>query len=299
MINVARWQRKISEKKMATVKAEEEVVVGGVNALVLWPEGADKSQAQAHKKRSFKCVFLLHGRLGTRAHVRDAAEEFRRLGLMAVLVDNPNHGARLVDAARNGAWRNNASHSTDMYAQMVASVRDVQALVDFLPALLGVTLERTAVFGISQGGHTALLAMAAEPRLDVCVSVISSGDYKLNMELRYERLQASAAKSEPPFEVPAFSELYPDALDATVERYDPIRNTERLAAGGRPMLLLNGRADKLVPLACNVKLLKALAPLYEAQGAADQLCHTVFDGVGHETTPEMVAASKDWLKARL
>ena len=50
--------------------------------------------------------------------------------------------------------------------------------------------------------------------------------------------------------------FWPAATAAMVEKFDPIRNLDRL--GERPCLLLNGAADPLVPTVSNANLVAAL-----------------------------------------
>ncbi|GBG27300.1 cGMP-specific 3',5'-cyclic phosphodiesterase [Hondaea fermentalgiana] len=255
---------------------------------------------EAARKRGVEVVFLMHGRLGKREHVLRHAVRFAERGFMAVYWDNPNHGRRILDASRNNAWNaGNLQHATDMYAQMLGALRDLQMFLDFLPALLSVNFLRTGIFGISQGGHTTLVMMGQEPRIDVCVSLISSGDYMVNMQRRYEALRASAsdAQKDTNTSLPSFDTLVPGALQRTLDRYDPIRNVDAVATGCRPILMVNGGADDLVPLECNTKLHAALEPLYTSKSG--NLQHLVLEGVKHATPEPMIQAAEDWFETHL
>mmetsp|Transcript_21644 Transcript_21644/g.42508 ORF Transcript_21644/g.42508 Transcript_21644/m.42508 type:complete len:302 (+) Transcript_21644:84-989(+) len=292
----------------------ETVVVGGLEACVVWPQDDSRSKQAADdeteigapdskvvsraREHGVEVVFLIHGRLGKRKHVQRHALRFAKNGYMAIFWDNPNHGDRLLDVKRNHAWdKENTQHATDMYAQMLGAHRDVQMMLDILPSILQVNFLRTGIFGISQGGHTALLIMANEPRMDVCVSLISSGDYLLNMQKRYAMLKEKAKESGAV--VPSFESLVPPALLRTIEHYDPIHNVENVAAGARPILMVNGGADVLVPVECNVKLNAALKPLYESAQKPSHLQHTILPGVEHATPEPMIQAAEDWFNTHL
>jgi len=272
-------------------RMEQKVVVGATEVMLV--SGVDL-------RPPLSVVFVLHGRLGSRGDVVDLARQIRdQVGCVVAICDNPNHGARLFDEARNKAWPENEQHACDMYGQMLASMRDMQTMIDVLPGILGAEIGRTGVLGISQGGHTALLAFAHEPRLDVCCSLISSGDYELNMKKRYERLVAKAEKKGLPTP-PPFEKLFPATLaNGAVKIYDPINNVSKLAAKARPILMQNGKDDTLVPLECNLKLHGELEKEYEKIGRKEKLKHIVYENCKHETPPKMIGDAIDWLRSSL
>lgn len=195
------------------------------------------------------------------------------------------------------------SNGVHMYSQMCSTLREIQLVIDFLPCILSqqishLEIKSWGVLGFSLGGHSALLAFTHEHRLQACVSVISAGDYVLNLTKRYESMgELTKRKNLPP--LPKFSFLFPPALHRAVERLDPISNVAALAEGCRPLLVMNGGADKLVPLECNQKLHKELAPMYEKRGKSTNLKHIIFDGVKHEVTDEMTQQSLRWLVEHL
>jgi len=181
-------------------------------------------------------VFLLHGRTGKKENLDAKARTFAALGFLCCYWDLPNHVERMLEPRRNEGWdKRNRTHAADMYGQMLQSVKEISLMIDLLPTLLGLSFARTAVFGISQGGHAALLAFTAESRLDVCVSLIGSGDYKLNMVKRYSELVSGSPMLELS-DLPDFEALFPKALADVVEANDPITHVEELAKGECTMI---------------------------------------------------------------
>mmetsp|Transcript_16759 Transcript_16759/g.47810 ORF Transcript_16759/g.47810 Transcript_16759/m.47810 type:complete len:305 (-) Transcript_16759:343-1257(-) len=294
-----------------SARAGDQVLVGATEVQVDWPEGWDAAVAERAQRLAadakvsgpplrptpppVTAVLLLHQRMGRKEDLDAFARRVTEAGMMAVRWDAPNHGARLIDESANSHWlQGNLANATDMYAQMTSTLREIQVVLDFLPAKLAVDFAKVAVVGFSQGGHAALLAFTNEPRIDVCVSALSAGDYLLNMTKRFEYFNAIAARKGMD-RLPPFGALFPDALNRVVTRLDPVHNTERLADGARPLLLLNGGADKLVPVECNAGLVRKLEPLYQSADAAEALRHIIYNGVRHEVTPEIEADSLAWL----
>ena len=221
-------------------------------------------------------VFVTHGRGGNVTHTFGTCRELAAAGLLAIGVEQRNHGRRMVDAQLN------TDNPADvLYALILGTVRDISLLLDFLPARLGRPLDRVGLTGGSLGGHVTQLAMAQDDRITVGASLIGSGDFRRLMELR-------AAKYQLPAE--DFATFYPPALDELVRRCDPIQHPERFA--DRPLLMTNGEADDIVQLECNQRFEAAVRPHYTHP---DRLRLSVYPGVGHATPPEMCAEANAWL----
>mmetsp|Transcript_9879 Transcript_9879/g.16184 ORF Transcript_9879/g.16184 Transcript_9879/m.16184 type:complete len:317 (+) Transcript_9879:168-1118(+) len=300
------------------------VVVGGVETVIVFPPEDGKGDASGgglepvakricrsperlngtkigkdceNRLESANVVFLLHGRKAKKEkRIAVHALKMAKTGLVCIYSDSPNHGERILDSSINESWKEgNWEHSIDMYSQMITSLREMQVQIDFLPSILNITFTKIGVYGISQGGHAALICMTNEPRIDVCVSIISSGDYYLNMKKRYSAL-ITDTESRDLLEVPEFAELYPDSLAEVVERFDPIKNVERLSKHTRPILMLNGGSDTLVPAECNINLFKALKPYYAEANCPENLNIRMYDGVKHTVTEMMLEESLQFLQ---
>jgi dienelactone hydrolase len=126
-------------------------------------------------------VFVVHGHGGAAQDVHEYCRDLASAGMVAVALDQRNHGRRLVDADANAGWGTSAP--ADMYSHFIGSALDVSLLVDMLPARLGLDTSRPGVTGFSLGGHAALAAMVSDERIACCAALIGSGDYRRMMEL--------------------------------------------------------------------------------------------------------------------
>ena len=76
-----------------------------------------------------------------------------------VVVDQRNHGSRLVDPVANADWRSgNEQHAQDMFSSYHGTQLDTSQLITYLPAYLFPRDEHLIidhmVLGISLGGHS-------------------------------------------------------------------------------------------------------------------------------------------------
>ncbi|RUS18609.1 hypothetical protein BC937DRAFT_88558 [Endogone sp. FLAS-F59071] len=87
--------------------------------------------------------------------------------LIVISFDHVNHGTRLVNENANLTWADgNMTHAMDMWSIQYGTARDVSNLIDVLPAYLfpdedASIVMKWGVCGISLGGHSAFLVLAA------------------------------------------------------------------------------------------------------------------------------------------
>jgi pimeloyl-ACP methyl ester carboxylesterase len=243
-------------------------------------------------------------------------------GLIAVSFDQRNHGTREVDKLANEAWRGgNPRHAPDMFSQIHGTAADNSILLDYLGAYIfpekdSIDITQNLVFGISLGGHAAWQVLLRDPRISTGVIGIGCPDYK---NLMTDRARLSKIADWNPDDLSSFltSKSFTQTLLAAVEKYDPagllmgpldrLTISDHLQAPsdhekdrisklldetlqGKRILLLSGGADKLVPYKSGepfLLFLKSAISTYYGHGGI-VLEDLVFDGVGHEISPDMV-----------
>ena len=248
-------------------------------------------------------------------------------GLIAITFDQRNHGSRLVDNLANEAWRSgNDRHALDMFSCYAGTAADVSLLLDYLPGYIFPrgskrVVADNLVLGISLGGHAVWHVLCNDPRFSTGVSVIGCPDYARLMEDR-ARLSKRETWLEGKGKGFFGSKDFPESLVKSLGRGDPAGvvwgrdgyglgpgdvpsdkdehgvNVEKVKVvmkrvfGNKRVLVLSGGSDKLVSYKFSKPFLDWLRKVSGKGGWFEDgglvLEDEVFDGVGHEVTPEMV-----------
>ena len=125
--------------------------------------------------------------------------------------------------------------------------------------------------GVSLGGYITFAALLAEPRIRVAAVAMGSPDWLGGLRAR------GLGPGHPGYDMAALA----NPLDLAPAHYPP-----------RPLLMLHGDADDVVPVQGVRALYERLQPLYKS--APERLALTVFPGLGHSYTDDMVAQSVAW-----
>ena len=207
---------------------------------------------------------VLHGLGRHKESVLPPLYALARRGLRAIALDAGLHGER--DGAEGREQRLQDDYLPTMAQIIEDTAQDVSRLLDHLPAV------RAGVHGISLGGYVAHAALMAEPRLSVAAVAMGSADWlgplrEMGLTPGHPLYDAIAARSP---------------LERAPDLYPP-----------RPLLLLHGDGDDVVPIAGDLALYERLRPAYGA--APGHLELVVYPGLGHHYTDEMLERSADWL----
>ncbi len=233
----------------------ERHTVGAMPVLVVRPETAGQ----------YPVVVGLHGLTGRKEDLIPLAEPLAATGYIVALPDARFHGERF-----DPAWMQFVQQQEGIaVAQSIAeTAAELPALVDMLLARDDARGGEVGIMGVSMGALTLYNALPREPRFTVAVSLIGGGIFT--------RPEGQTAH------------LPPDAR-ALLEAND-VRN--HLAEIARVTLLfLAGRDDTRLPVAMTQALYDALRPHVPA---AERLALVVENGIGHEVTPAMGAATLRW-----
>jgi hypothetical protein len=165
--------------------------------------------------------------------------------------------------------------------------KNVPAVIDLLATLPEVDPERIAIAGSSTQGFVALQALRSEPRLAGAVVRVACGDY-----LAFLRASTLALANDPRWlpggELPLDADYRAELLE-----HQPIAAPDRFPP--RPLLLMAGRDDPVMPVACVEHTEQALAPAYARAGVPERFHAEVLPGAGHDLGARSDALALEWI----
>ncbi|KAK1822514.1 hypothetical protein LTR12_003077 [Friedmanniomyces endolithicus] len=285
------------------------------------------------------CLWLLHGRGDTQDSMGHAAagllgawNQRRQPGqksLIAVCIDQRNHGSRMIDNVANVSWKQgNPTHGPDMFNTFSGTASDISLLIGQLPQYLPYKIDEHICGGVSLGGHATWQLLLTEPRIRAGLVVIGCPDYVRLMRDRAIRSKlATCMSTDPPGREFLGSNDFPPSLLAAIEERDPAGillgeldivtgddhlhspsalEKERLRSilaqrlGGKKIMCLSGGKDRLVPVECGEPFLTWLKKAVDPkEGWANDLGIEIEDivdpGAGHEFSKHMRMEAERWL----
>ncbi len=208
-------------------------------------------------------VLVLHGLGRAKEHMLPTMYAFAQAGYQAVAFDARLHGER--PSAEDRDMRLQAAYVPTLYEMIAGTAQDIPLVLD----ALGVP--QAAIHGVSLGGYIAFAALVHEPRLAVASVAMGSPDWLEGMRA------LGMGPGHPIYDQTALG----NPLARAAATYPP-----------RPLLMLHGDQDDVVSVQGVRSLHENLLPAY--QDAPETLELTIYPGLGHRYTDEMVEQSVAW-----
>ena len=210
-------------------------------------------------------VFVLHGLGSRKEKMLTALYELASAGLRAVALDARLHGERLDAGEREE--RLNRDYFGATSEMIEGTAQDISLLLNhFAPTCAG-------IHGISLGGYITFAALLAEPRLAAASVALGSPDW-IGPLRRF-----GLGPGHPAWDRAAA--LNP--LDLLPKLLPP-----------RPLLMLHGTADAVVPPDGVIALEEKLRPLYAS--VPERLKLQLYPGLGHDYPDDMLACTCAWFE---
>jgi hypothetical protein len=166
--------------------------------------------------------------------------------------------------------------------------QNVPALMDLLITLPEVDPQRIAIAGSSTQGFVALQALRSEPRLAAGVVRVACGDY-----LAFLR-SSSLALADDPRWLPG-GELQLDAdYRAELTLHQPIAAPQ--AYPPRPLLVIAGRNDPVMPFACVDRTDQVFSEAYASAGVPERFHAEVLTGANHDLGAQSEDLALAWIE---
>lgn len=255
------WSRRVRMEKHR-VPAGSNGAGGDIACLTFADEGNEGQE------KSPALVFVVHGLLSRKERHIELCLALAAAGFTACALDARSHGERATPEAVARLSGQLGLEFLGAFADaVVGTAGDLPLVADYLGhAAYG-------VIGHSMGGYVALRAGAGDERARVIVSVAGNGDWAL--------LPQGAGV------------LLPPEIAELVRRESPLGQAERFFP--RPLLLLHGATDSVVPVAGDRALHAALRPRYDEAGRGERLSLVEYPGVGHDWLPDMAERAVAWM----
>lgn len=211
-------------------------------------------------------VFVAHGLLSRKERHIELCLDLARAGFLAGTLDARHHGERATPEAEAClAGEMNAAFFAAFAEAVVGTAEDLGTLAAYFGR------DRYGVVGHSMGGFIALKAAVDDPRVAAIVSIAGNPDWGAL--------------------APPYAPLTPEQR-TWIARESPLALSDRFWP--RPLLLLHGEWDDVVPVHGARALHAALRPRYDREDPS-RLALVEYPGAGHALLPDMAARAVDWM----
>lgn len=231
------------------------------------PEGVPALVVSDTERPPGPLVLVVHGLRSRKERHWELCLELARAGFTAAALDAVGHGERATteEAAALGQPDTSPALAALFGRAIVETVADLGVVARYLGYV------SYGVIGHSMGGYVALKTACTDPAVAAAVSISGNPDWAG---------QAEAAG-------------LPTDVVAAVRGQSPLTLADRFYP--RPLLMLHGDADQVVPISGAQSLYHYLRDgPYSATPEAVSL--VTYPGVGHDFLPDMVHRSVDWMQ---
>jgi len=257
------------------VDAAEATDVGAWTEQRLSFNGADEQRVPAvlYRPKDIEkppCVLFLHGYGGNKDNARFAAALMIPQGFAVLAIDARLHGER----AEAGRTLLSVEGLAGPDRPMVATVIDNRRALDYLQTREDLDAERIGVMGVSMGGMLGSVLAGVDERVDAAALIVAGGSWAL-----------VAATSDHPSAVRLREAgLAGEAIAKITYVMDPVNFVGKIAP--RPLLMVNGLDDRIIPRECAVAL-------HEAAGDPKEIIW--YEGGHVNVPPDTIETIVQWL----
>jgi dienelactone hydrolase len=225
-------------------------------------------------------VFVSHGIAECVYDCIDYARSLVARGLLVIGIEHRNHGRRFLSDTNLDIYAE--CGPTEIIGIVHGTAQDISMAIDLLEVHFGFCPRAIGVTGHSLAGRTALTAFLLDARIDVCASLIATGDFRQLLQCKYR--QKGLDERE-------ITSRLNEGFLRLIDKFDPVSNLSNL--NDRPLLLTTGEVDRVVPSACIELFYKKVKAVYSG---GHRLELKKYPGVAHKVTSEMRAYAADWLE---
>jgi pimeloyl-ACP methyl ester carboxylesterase len=247
-------------------------------------------------------VFFVPGFMSQKARHLELGYHLAKQGIFYVSLDAAMHGER-PDPRLDQVWDPNAPHiyppesELDSYALMLEiadrTAKDIDGLIEHFGAQPQVDASRVGVCGDSMGGYITFLAAARNPKVRAIATIIAHPAFTQSW-----LDDLAQAESNPDWADRMAAVAGETArLTAFVRSIDPYEKLGEFCP--KPLLMINGDRDTVVPIQYALQFYRDLKPSYQAAKQAEKLKLSVYRGIDHRVVGGMLIEAAGWFQKHL
>lgn len=225
----------------------------------------------------YPCVIIMHGYGGDKNGLQMLAPAFAARGIATLAIDAEYHGDRKQpgsDIFSAYIYRNRDA--------LIQTVIDLRRAIDFLQSRKEIDGKRIGYIGLSMGGILGGILAGVDERVQAPILIVAGGDWGYLFSHSQHPTAVQLREKHP--------ELFQSAqkMSEVMGAVDPVSWAGRIAP--RPLLMINGNNDQIVPKECTERLF----------ASAKEPKEIVWLDGGHMPQPDAVLRKvNEWLSKHL
>jgi len=231
-----------------------------VPGLLLLPKGVERPP----------CVLFMHGAGGSKENAAFVAAVMIPQGFAVFATDARLHGERAEEGRSLLSFEGLAGEDRPMINWVI----DNRRALDYLEDRGDIDVDHVGLLGVSMGGIFGGVLAGVDDRINATALLVAGGRWQLVAE-QSEHPAAAALRD---------LESASDAMEQITRIVDPVNFVGHIAP--RPILMINGADDRIIPKAC-------AEALHEAASEPKEI-HW-YEGGHVEIPPTMIATVVKWL----
>jgi fermentation-respiration switch protein FrsA (DUF1100 family) len=228
-------------------------------------------------------IITIHGGGGSKRDIEARTVELvTSRGVTLVSIDVYLHGEHVPpDFDRRSLGTTSLALFLEIYEH---TARDLFTVTEHLRNDPEIDAGRIGLRGGSMGGYIVLAGMGMNVPVRAGLSICGAADYATAFRHRLERLNVE----------PGDMTRQLEGVEDRIRQVDPLFHLDAFAL--RPIMMIHGARDPLVPIEGHRALYDALVPYYRNQ---PQDCLFLTHAGGHETPPTIEDLGWEWLISSL
>lgn len=246
---------------------EERIEIGKIPVILLRSKELNKK---------IPTILFYHGWGSNKEKQRLRGLILASVGYQVILPDAVNHGER-----RTIKDYNSKDAAKYFWDTIFTNIEEAPDLIEDLILKYNADPNRIGVMGSSMGGFTAAGILTHNPKVKSAVVFNGSCYWEHSNGLFKEILEIDKIEDQ-------------EKIEEKILRLDPMKNLENII--NRPLLLLHGDSDTVVPMESQRLFYKKIKPLYEDR---KKIGFIHYPYLNHYITTNMMEESIHWMHKHL